>query len=89
MYARRVFLAGVPVPDRLVLTLASLVDDEVLEMKLRRAVVRETKVLALELDERDTILLAVEDPPEGPEELRGVLLAEREWRQREGLIADA
>jgi hypothetical protein len=71
-----------------VLKLAHRVEDEELETKLRGALARDVRVLALELDERDTILLALEDPPEGLEELRGVLFAEWEWRRREGLTAD-
>jgi hypothetical protein len=31
------------------------------------------------------IIRALEDPPAGLEELRGVLLSEFEWRRREGL----
>jgi hypothetical protein len=79
------FLAGVPVPDRLVLELARLVDDEDLETKLRGAHGREIKVLALETDERETILTTLVDPPAGLEELRAVLLQEHVWRIREGL----
>jgi hypothetical protein len=79
------FLAGIPVPDRLVLELARLVDDEYLETKLRSALGRDVKVLALETEERETILAALDDPPTGLEELRAVLLPEHTWRQREGL----
>ena len=43
------------------------------------------KLLTLKITERETILLALDDPPSGLEELRGVLLQEREWRVREGL----
>jgi hypothetical protein len=79
-----IFLAGLPVPDRLVLELAGLVDDEDLEMRLRGALARDVKVLALEVTERETIVRALDDPPPGLEELRGVLLAEHTWRRREG-----
>ena len=82
------FLAGIPVADRLVLELARLVDDEHLETKLRGALGRDVKVLALEFDERDAILAALEDPPAGfeeLEELRATLLQEHAWRRREGL----
>jgi len=82
-----VFLAGVPVTDRLVLKIAHLVDDEQLETKLRSALARDVRVLALEIPERETILAALDDPPDGLAELRGVLLSERDWRQREGLTA--
>ncbi len=42
-------------------------------------------MLALDIPERETIIRALEDPPAGLEELRGVLLREHEWRVREGL----
>ena len=64
---------SVPIPDRLVLELARLIDDEELDMKLRSALGRDIKVLALETEERETILVALEDPPAGLEELRAVL----------------
>jgi hypothetical protein len=79
------FLAGIPVPDKLVLELARLVDDDDLETKLRSALGRDIKVLALETDERETILVALVDPPAGLEELRAVLLQEHVWRQAQGL----
>jgi hypothetical protein len=67
------------------LNLASLVDDEEFETNLRYALARDVKVLALEIDERETILVALEDPPEGLAELRAVLLQEHAWRAKEGL----
>jgi hypothetical protein len=42
-------------------------------------------LLALTIDERAIILAALEDPPDGLAELRGVLMNEHQWRQREGL----
>jgi hypothetical protein len=42
-------------------------------------------LLALEEDERHTILRALEDAPAGLAELRSVLLQEAVRRQREGL----
>ena len=42
-------------------------------------------LLALTIDERTIILSTLEDPLEGLNELRAVLLNEFEWRQREGL----
>jgi hypothetical protein len=47
---------------------------------------RETAVLALTFSDRDSIIAALDDPPPGLEELRGVLLREREWRVREELV---
>ena len=58
-------------PPTLVWQLAMLVDDEALAAKLQSAVVRDVKVLALEVDERETIIRALEEPPAGLEELRG------------------
>lgn len=77
-------LAGVPVRDELVLELARLVDDDDLAAKLEDAFRRDVKLLALEIAERETILVALDDPPPGLEELRSVLLQEREWWVREG-----
>lgn len=79
------FLAGVPIRDRLILELARLVHDEHLETRLRAALANDVKLLALEVEERETILVALEDPPAGLEELRAVLLQEQVWRQAEGL----
>ncbi len=72
-----VFIAGIPVRVALVLELAGLVDDEELASKLRRAVENETRVLATDDGERDELLLALVEPPEGLAELRGVLMRER------------
>ena len=77
-------LAGVNVRDDLVRNLALQVDDEILATKLLPAVVNETRVLALEVHERETILRTLADPPEGLKELRGVLLTEHTRRRREG-----
>ena len=46
----------------------------------------QTKVLALTIPQRERILRALDDAPDGLAELRGVLLREREWRVREGLV---
>ena len=58
-------------------------DELELAEKLETAYDRETKVLALTIDDREAILRAVEDCPDGLAELRSVL--EHEWRVREGL----
>ena len=81
----RVFVAGIPIRDEAVLELARLVDDPELATKLEENYSRGTKVLALTIPERETILAALDDPPAGLEELRGVLLRELEWRKAEGL----
>ena len=79
-------LAGIPVTDDAVLELARLVNDPTLADRLETAYGRMTRVLALTIPERDTVLAAIaEDPPAGLEELHGVLLREHAWRQREGL----
>ena len=79
------FLAGIQIPDHLVLELARLVDDPNLADRLEDCYRREVRVLGLGIDERETIIRALEDPPTGLEELRAVLLHEHVWRQREGL----
>ena len=81
----RVFVAGIPIRDELILELARMVDDEQLADRLETAYGREVKVLGLSIDERETILAVLDDPPVGLAELRGVLLREVEWRRREGL----
>jgi hypothetical protein len=53
--------------------------------RLERALEDDVKLLALTIDERAIILGQLEDPPDGLAELRGVLLNEHQWRQREGL----
>jgi hypothetical protein len=81
-------LAGIPVRDADVLELARLLRDagfdEVAE-RLETAYDREAKVLALTIADREAILRALDDPPDGLAELRGVLLREHEWRVRTGL----
>ena len=82
-------LAGIPVRDQDVLELArSLRDagfDDTAE-RLENAYDLETKVLALTIVEREQILRALEDCPDGLGELPGVLAAEHEGRVREGLV---
>ena len=76
------FLAGVPVRDKLVLELARMVDDEHLARRLEDAYGGMVKVPALTIPERETIIRALDDPPAGLEELRGVLLGEHTARAR-------
>ena len=79
------FLAGIDLPTEAVLELARMVDDEVLAMKLRSAVVEDDKLIALETEERQTILRALEGPsPSGFEDLRATLLQEHERRRAGG-----
>ena len=75
-------------PDRAVEGLAELVrstgaDD--LADRLERAVADGVKLIALTLDERALLLAALEDPPPELAELRAVLLADHQWRRREGI----
>jgi hypothetical protein len=80
-----VFLAGIDLPHRAVLELARMVDDEALSTKLRSAVVEDDKVIALETEERHTLLRALEAPsPVGFEDLRATLLQEYERRRAGG-----
>jgi hypothetical protein len=44
-----------------------------------------TRDAELMIDDRTAILSVLDDPPDRLAELRGVLLREHEWRQREGL----
>jgi hypothetical protein len=82
-------LAGIPVRDQDVLDLARLLRDagfnETAET-VEDAYDQEVKVLALTITDREAILRALDDPPDGLAELRGVLLAEHTWRVREGLV---
>jgi len=54
--------------------------------RLRRALDNDARTLGLEIDEREAILAALEDPPAGLEELRATLLHEHVGRQRDGLV---
>jgi hypothetical protein len=82
-------LAGLTVPDKEVLELAGIVRSAGfvdLGEKLETAYDRETKVLALTIDEREMLIRSLDDPPESLAEFRAVLLQEHEWRVREGLV---
>ena len=72
-------------PDRLVLELAHLVDDEQLETRLRSALARDVRLLALDTGERVTIFAALDEPPPGLEQLRAVLLQEHTRRLAGGI----
>ncbi len=78
-------LAGLTVRAELVRTLAEIVDEPTATL-LEQAVEREVVVLALTIEDRERILRALDDPPAGLAELRGVLLVEHDWRVREGLV---
>jgi hypothetical protein len=76
---------GVPLSSSDVLELAGLLEDEQLAGRLRDAHERRVIAFALEPDEAEAILLALNDPPPGLEELRNVLLREIAPRRAEGL----
>jgi hypothetical protein len=77
-------LAGIPVAPELVLELAGRVDEPA-SITLTDALAAGRTAIALTIQEREQILRALEDCPDGLAELRGVLVREHEWRVREGL----
>ncbi len=80
-------LCGLDVSDRSIMRLARLVEDEEVELKLRKALARDDEALTLNRAERATILLSLDDPPQGGpppaglDDLRTVLVNERAWLQ--------
>jgi hypothetical protein len=78
-------LAGVPVDTELVRELIDRVDEPTAG-QLEGALDAGRAVVALTIADRERILRALEDCPDEPAELRGVLLREHEWRRREGLV---
>jgi hypothetical protein len=54
-------------------------------MRLRGALARGVRVLALEIHERETIVRALDDPPPGLQELRATLVQEHVGRLKDGL----
>jgi len=70
------FVAGLPIAREDVLDLARRVDPKLAE-RLHAAVDGDVKVVALSIEERETILRALDDPPDGLLELRAVLLQEQ------------
>lgn len=78
-------LAGLRVTSEDVRELAGLVEEPTRGV-LEKALELGTIIVALTIDDRERILRALDDPPDGLAELRGVLLREHEWRVREGLV---
>ena len=81
-------LAGVPVEEKLVLTLAAMLSDAGLyetAVRLETGYDLEIKTLALSVAQRDDLLTVLVDCPEGLCELRAVLLQQQAWRDREGI----
>jgi hypothetical protein len=92
VYARAMVLAGIPVADRHVLELAGRLRDAGFEStadRLGTAQERQTRLLALTIDEREQILATLVDCPPSLGELRAVLLQEAGLaRPRRPLTAD-
>ena len=85
-------LAGLPVPDRLVLELARCLRTEGLQDTaaiLEDACDNERDIVSLTISDREAISRALEHCPYGLSELRGVLLLEHEWRVAVGLVSHA
>ena len=82
--ARHLMLAALPVPRAHVQWLAENTDKPT-STRLHRALGYGTRLLALEIHEREQILRALEDCPEPLTQLRATLLQEHTWRRREGL----
>jgi len=80
--------AGLPIPGPDVLELARLVDDQALAERLETAYGNGARILALEIQERESILRALENgpPTAALAELRGTLLDEHVGRVRDGLV---
>ena len=77
-----VAIAGVPVPRELVAWIAAQLDGTPAGDRLTAALDNETRVLGLDVLEREAVLGALEAPPAGLEELRAVLLQEHVQRVR-------
>jgi hypothetical protein len=87
-----VLLAGLDVPDRLVLELAQCLRAQGLDdtaETLEDAYDGERGIVSLTIADREAILGALDDCPYGLSELQGVLLLEHEWRLTEGLVSHA
>ena len=88
MYPREMMLAGIPVADRHVLELVRRLHHAGFDTTADRLTIaqeRQTRLLALSIDEREQILATLADCPGGLGELRAVLNQEAVWRDREGL----
>jgi hypothetical protein len=82
-------LVGVSIPEKSVAALAQLLYDAGVEDTgdtLLAALKAEQALVALSIADREAILRVLDNLPAGLAELRGVLLAEHEWRLREGLV---
>jgi hypothetical protein len=75
-------LAGIPVRRELVEWIAAEVPDDPAGDRLRRALDNDTRILGLENEDRERLLRALEDCPDGLGELRSALLQEHVARIR-------
>jgi hypothetical protein len=83
------YVAGVRIRDEDVLDLARLLHDAGFDDTAEALVVAleaEEGIVGLSIEDRQAILPTLDDPPVGLAKLRGVLLAEQEWRLSEGLV---
>lgn len=79
-------LAGLRIPDEDVRELITLVDEPTRAF-LEKSLGLQTEVVALTIEDRERILWALDDVrTDALAELRGVLLAEHEWRRQDGLV---
>ena len=80
------YLAGLRIPDEDVRELVRLVGEPTRSL-LEKVLAMGTGVVALTIADRGRILWALDDArTDALAELRGVLLQEHEWRDREGLV---
>lgn len=77
-------LVGTAVERDLVRYLADTVGEPT-ATKLQRALANEIRILSLEIEDRELILRALEECPDGLTKLRATLLQEHVGRKREGL----
>ena len=82
-------LAGTPVTDRDTFELARILRESgfpEVAQKLEKALTLGTKILGLTIDDRESMLGALSEPPtDGLSAFRTVLLLEHEGRVRQGL----
>jgi hypothetical protein len=78
-----VLVGGVPVDERLLRRLAEVVPPAVAR-RLDMALFYRAAVLGLTAAERRAILIALETPPPGLENLRATLVQDPSWRQPNG-----
>jgi hypothetical protein len=86
----RVFLAGLQVPDRLVLELARCLRGQGLVESaetLEDAYDNQREFVPLTSSDREAILRALEECPYGLAELHGVLTLEHAWRVDSSLVS--